>query len=78
MLEWQSDPNATVIGDAAAQNPTFFSLWIGINDVLVLCLQGGDGVDHNETMNMDPSTYSMILPIPQFLKMFTDNWSVNS
>lgn len=52
-----SDPNATVIGDAAAQNPTFFSLWIGNNDVLGYASEGGDGVDHNETMNMDPSTY---------------------
>lgn len=52
-----SAPDATVIGDAVAQSPTFFSLWIGNNDVLGYASQGGNGVDHNATMNMDPSTY---------------------
>ncbi len=51
-----SSPTATVIGDAMAQNPTFFSLWIGANDVLRYALNGGDGVD--QTGNFDPSTYA--------------------
>lgn len=34
---------ATVLGDAIAQNPTFFSLWIGGNDVLGFATSGGDG-----------------------------------
>lgn len=38
-------PNATIIGDAIAQNPTFFSLWIGNNDVLGYALSGGDGTN---------------------------------
>ncbi len=38
-----SSPNATVLEDAMAQNPTFFSLWIGNNDVLGYALSGGDG-----------------------------------
>ncbi|WP_298541640.1 G-D-S-L family lipolytic protein [uncultured Aquimarina sp.] len=53
-----SEPNATVIGDAVAQNPTFFSLWIGNNDILGYATSGGVGLDHNVTGNMDPSTYS--------------------
>ncbi len=40
-----TDPNASVIEDAMAQNPTFFSLWIGNNDVLGYALTGGDGTD---------------------------------
>ncbi|WP_109302240.1 G-D-S-L family lipolytic protein [Aquimarina sp. AU474] len=40
-----SDPAATVLGDAMAQSPTFFSLWIGNNDVLGYALSGGDGSD---------------------------------
>lgn len=52
-----SEPNASVIGDAVAQNPTFFSLWIGNNDILGYATSGGSGVDHNETGNLDPSTY---------------------
>ena len=50
-----SSPNATVLGDAAAQQPTFFSLWIGANDVLGFATAGGAGVD--QTGNLDPSTY---------------------
>ncbi|MCB0806887.1 MAG: hypothetical protein KDC05_13905 [Bacteroidales bacterium] len=38
-----SDPNATVVGDAMAMNPTFFTLWIGNNDVLGYGTSGGVG-----------------------------------
>jgi len=31
----------TVVGDAAALNPTFFTLWIGNNDILGYALDGG-------------------------------------
>ncbi|MGB7395355.1 MAG: G-D-S-L family lipolytic protein [Pricia sp.] len=50
-----SSPNATIIGDAVAQSPTFFSLWIGNNDILSFATSGGAGVD--QTGNLDPSTY---------------------
>ncbi|MGB3775799.1 MAG: G-D-S-L family lipolytic protein [Leeuwenhoekiella sp.] len=50
-----SEPNATIIADAVAQNPTFFALWIGNNDVLSFATSGGVGVD--QTGNFDPSTY---------------------
>ncbi len=50
-----SAPNETVIHDAVAQNPTFFTLWIGNNDVLSFATSGGTGVD--QTGNADPSTY---------------------
>jgi len=36
-----SSVDATVLGDALAQNPTFFSLWIGGNDVLGYATGGG-------------------------------------
>ena len=36
-----STPMATVVDDAVAMNPTFFSLWIGGNDVLGYALSGG-------------------------------------
>jgi lysophospholipase L1-like esterase len=35
--------DATVIGDAVAKGPTFFSLWIGNNDVLGYASSGGIG-----------------------------------
>lgn len=36
-----SSPTATVLEDALAQDPTFFSLWIGGNDVLGYATSGG-------------------------------------
>ena len=50
-----SSPTASVIGDAVAQNPSFFSLWIGNNDILNYATAGGDGVD--QTGNLNPATY---------------------
>ena len=46
----------SVLEDAKAQNPTFFSLWIGNNDVLSYATSGGVGT--NQTGNTNPSTYS--------------------
>jgi len=40
-----SAPNATVLGDAMAQNPSFFSFWPGNQDILAYALSGGDGSD---------------------------------
>jgi hypothetical protein len=40
-----SSPTTSVIADAMAQAPSFFSLWIGNNDVLGYALSGGDGTD---------------------------------
>jgi|CXWL01.2.fsa_nt_gi lysophospholipase L1-like esterase len=45
----------TVVADAVAQDPTFFSLWIGGNDVLGYATSGGAG--RNQTGNMNPATY---------------------
>jgi len=53
---FSSSESATVIGDAAAQGATFFTLWTGANDILIYATGGGTGVD--QTGNLDPSTYS--------------------
>ena len=51
-----SNATATVIGDAVAQNPTFFTLSeIGGNDVLAYATSGGTGV--YQVGNMNPATY---------------------
>ena len=59
-----TSPTATVLGDAMTKNPTFFTNWIGANDVLSYATNGGaqaDGTtpaaDHNLTGNMNPATY---------------------
>ncbi len=54
-VRFASSSTATVLGDAVAQNPTFFSLWIGNNDVLSYATSGGTGV--NQTGNANPATY---------------------
>ena len=57
-----SSPGASVMGDALAQSPTFFTLSeIGGNDVLGYALSGGSGVDRspNTAENLDPANYGV-------------------
>ncbi len=54
-VRFASDPNATILEDALSQSPSFFSLWIGNNDILSYATSGGAGVD--QTGNLDASTY---------------------
>lgn len=44
-VRFASSSTTTVLADATAQNPTFFSLWIGNNDVLGYATTGGDGTN---------------------------------
>ena len=44
-VRFASSATTSVLADAMAQSPTFFSLWIGNNDVLGYALSGGDGTD---------------------------------
>ena len=56
-----SSPGASVMGDALATNPTFFTLSeIGGNDVLGYALSGGLGVDRspNTAENLNPANYA--------------------
>lgn len=55
---------ALVLGDAMTKNPTFFTNWIGANDVLAYATNGGAqsngtsaAADHNITGNLNPATY---------------------
>jgi len=55
-IRMASSPTASVIQDAMAQAPTFFSLSeIGGNDVLTYSIAGGVGVD--QTGNINPAIY---------------------
>lgn len=67
-VRFASGVNASVIDDAANQKPTFFSLWIGNNDVLSYATNGGTnsltsgGVTTytaavDQTGNINPATY---------------------
>ncbi len=52
---FSTSATTTVLADALAQSPTFFSLWIGGNDVLGYATSGGVGV--NQTGNNNAATY---------------------
>jgi lysophospholipase L1-like esterase len=54
-VRFASSPSTTVLADALAQDPTFFSLFIGGNDVLLYATSGGTGKD--QTGNPNPATY---------------------
>lgn len=54
-VRFATSGTTSVLADAMAQRPTFFSLWIGNNDVLSYATSGGSGVDQRG--NLDPSTY---------------------
>ena len=56
-----STPGATVVADALVQNPTFFSLWIGGNDVLGYALTGGDGTDPITSTAMFTGAYNSLI-----------------
>ncbi|SCY37333.1 hypothetical protein SAMN05192588_2543 [Nonlabens sp. Hel1_33_55] len=59
-IRFASAPNATIIGDAVAANGTFFTLWIGNNDILSYATSGGIGVDRNasnDAANLNPAGY---------------------
>ena len=54
-VRFATSATTTVLDDAAAQKPSFYTLWIGNNDVLSYATSGGSGVDQKG--NLDPSTY---------------------
>jgi hypothetical protein len=57
-----SSSTATVLGDALAQSPTFFSLWIGGNDELGYAMAGGDSALSILTpANIFDQSYNMLI-----------------
>lgn len=69
-VRFASSPNATILADAVAQQPTFFSLLVGDNDVLSYAVSGGDGV--NQIDNKDLSSYGPndITNVGEFKKVY--------
>lgn len=52
-----ADPStSSVLGDALATSPTFFSVWIGANDYLGYALSGGQG--NTPLTDLDGATYA--------------------
>jgi lysophospholipase L1-like esterase len=65
-VRFASSPSTTVLADALTQNPTFFSLWIGGNDVLGYALAGG------VTTTESPSEGNNITPTGTFTTVFNE------
>lgn len=55
-VRFATSESTTVIADAAGQLPSFFTMWIGNNDVLSYATTGGIGVDQTGVSD-DPTTY---------------------
>ena len=55
-LRFASSTTTSMITDAATQQPSFFVMWIGNNDVLSYATTGGIGTDQLGS-NLDPETY---------------------
>lgn len=53
-VRFASSPETSIVQDAVAQQPSFFSLWIGNNDVLGYATSGG----LNEASITDPQTFA--------------------
>lgn len=54
-VRFSTSTTSSVVDDAVLKKPTFFSYWIGNNDVLSYATSGGVGV--NQTGNVNPATY---------------------
>ncbi|MFY0482603.1 G-D-S-L family lipolytic protein [Flavobacterium sp. PLA-1-15] len=60
-VRFRSSAQTSVIADAMAQNPTFFSLWIGNNDVLGYATTGGDGTNPITNEGMFTTAYNTLV-----------------
>lgn len=60
-IRFASSPGTTIVADAVAQNPTFFSLWIGNNDALGYAISGGDGTDELSPVELFTQAYQSIV-----------------
>jgi len=79
-IRFASSPNASIIDDALSRKPTFFSLWIGMTDILDYALSGGtqnpiiDESDFDRYLNSilarmrSSATAGVIANIPDILK----------
>ena len=64
---------STVLGDAFSINPTFFSLWIGINDVLQYAISGGN--ENQLPMYEITADSTFVLAIDRTINSLTSNGS---
>ena len=60
-VRFASSPSTSIIADFIAQQPTFFSLWIGNNDALLYALAGGDSSVETLTPAAQFGTYFNML-----------------
>ncbi len=60
-VRFASSATTSVLQDALAQSPTFFSLWIGNNDVLGYATTGGDGTNPITSTEVFTQAYTLLI-----------------
>ncbi len=60
-VRFRSSATTSILQDAMAQQPTFFSLWIGNNDVLGYATSGGDGTNPITDQTMFETVYNTLI-----------------
>jgi lysophospholipase L1-like esterase len=65
-----SAPDASVLGDATAAQGTFFTLWLGSNDVLGWASAGGDAPDGEEDPAAEQTNPSTLTSIASFQQAY--------
>ncbi len=60
-VRFASSTTTSVLADAMKINPTFFSLWIGNNDVLGYATSGGDGTNAITSETLFTQAYTALV-----------------
>jgi hypothetical protein len=60
-VRFASNPSATILEDALRSSPTFFSLWLGNNDLLEYALSGGTNAAALTPLSLFQSAYDQLL-----------------
>ena len=71
MQDLQPVESSTVLADAVSLNPTFFSLWIGNNDIIRICYLWGYLVLIKQEIRSIALMVVMILQILMYLQRHT-------
>ena len=70
-VRFASSSTTSVLADALAQVPTFFSLWIGANDILFYAAAGGTGNDSSTSPAYGLASEDITDPVNVFAPSYT-------
>lgn len=70
-VRFASAPNSNLLADALAQAPTFFTVWVGNNDILSYATAGGTGADSSSTPAYGTASDDITDPVNVFAPTYT-------